>query len=53
MEQNPQRQKQIFEAMTEAQRAEYINNLLQNTANRGLTRSFVPQGTINLNELLD
>ena len=53
MEQNPQRQKQILEAMTEAQRAEYINNLLQNTANRGLTRSFVPQGTINLNELLN
>jgi len=51
LNQNPNRQQQIFQAMTQAQRDEYINNLLQNTANRSAIRSSVPQGTELLNDL--
>jgi hypothetical protein len=53
LNQNPNRQQQIFQAMTQAQRDEYINNLLQNTANRSAIRSSVPQGTELLNDLLN
>ena len=51
LSQNPNRQQQIFQAMTQSQRDEYINNLLQNTANRSAIRSSVPQGTELLNDL--
>jgi hypothetical protein len=50
--QDPNRQRKILEAMTQTQRDEYINNLLQNTANRSVIRSSVPQGIELLNDLL-